>query len=85
MAKYLSAFFREKTITEGRLVVFLIVFSSSTSCGVVMCICKVKLLIKLCCFFRNVEMKKPSGGCRMAQKIDERERNGAINCSFHRF
>ena len=37
MAKYLSAFFREKTITEGRLVIFLIVFSSSTSCGVVMC------------------------------------------------
>ena len=70
MAKYLSAFFLEKTITEGRLVVFPVVFSSSTSSGVVVCYCKIKLLIKLYCFFRNVEMKKPSGGCRIAQKMD---------------
>lgn len=37
MAKYLSAFFLEKTITEGRLVVFPVVFSSITSSGVVVC------------------------------------------------
>ena len=37
MAKYLSAFFLEKTITEGRLVVFPVVFSSSTSSVVVLC------------------------------------------------